>query len=699
MPNRFQIKRTTTSGLLPNVSNSSNTTYIAAGELAINLTDKKLLSSNGSATFEVGANLATIVVGTAFTQTSGNANFDSGLLFVDGTNDRVGIGTSSPSFALDVSQSAPRIRQTATTGTNSSLIQLVNSGGTAYVGLDSSVGGLTSAYSLNMYHSGAYPITFSTSGTERMRIDSAGNLLVGTTTSPGSPNAQIVAGGTTDPGIQLASTSGGGGLMLGFASGGIGFYTYTGAVGSESYTDRMRLNSSGNLGIGTTSPSSRLEASGADCVVKSSATSGYAGFYAIGSGTNNSYLFLGNTTSGEQGRITSENGGGLVFSNGSGATERMRIDSSGKVLVGAGATASLGKLVVSEASSGTAVIALESQGSWNSQISSTSTGNFIFTNGGNERMRIDSAGSVGIARTPDSSFALDVGGEVRIINAIGSGYGGAFRLYNSSVGATNPAKHFRIGSTGTLELINNAYSNVRFQFTDIGEFVAENAITGASFYDINNSAYFLDPNNTGTALNVAGAISLPNNKSLTFRNAANTANAFFILQSDDNFVAYNAASTPIFSFGQGASPSAVYGANANNRMIVNGSSNIISFNVDGTEKLTINGSGNLVATGNVTAFSDIRVKDNVENITDAIGKLNQIRGVTYTRIDLDDKERKYAGVIAQEIEQVLPEAVFDNGKVKSVDYNATIALLIEAVKEQQGQINELKLTIEQLKGN
>ena len=62
MPNRFQIKRTTTTGLLPNVSNSSNTSYIAAGELAINLTDKKLLSSNGSATFEIGANLASISV-------------------------------------------------------------------------------------------------------------------------------------------------------------------------------------------------------------------------------------------------------------------------------------------------------------------------------------------------------------------------------------------------------------------------------------------------------------------------------------------------------------------------------------------------------------------------------------------------------------------------------------------------------------
>ena len=70
MPNRFQIKRTTTTGLLPNVSNVANTSYIAAGELAINLTDRKLLSSNGSATFEVGANLASISVGGALTGNS-----------------------------------------------------------------------------------------------------------------------------------------------------------------------------------------------------------------------------------------------------------------------------------------------------------------------------------------------------------------------------------------------------------------------------------------------------------------------------------------------------------------------------------------------------------------------------------------------------------------------------------------------------
>ena len=63
MANKIQIKRTSTSGLLPNTTNSSNSSYIDAGELAINLTDKKLLSSNGSVTFEVGANLTNLSVG------------------------------------------------------------------------------------------------------------------------------------------------------------------------------------------------------------------------------------------------------------------------------------------------------------------------------------------------------------------------------------------------------------------------------------------------------------------------------------------------------------------------------------------------------------------------------------------------------------------------------------------------------------
>lgn len=57
MANKYQVKRTTVSGRTPNTSDPSNTQYIDAGELALNLTDGKMFSSNGSVQFEVGANV------------------------------------------------------------------------------------------------------------------------------------------------------------------------------------------------------------------------------------------------------------------------------------------------------------------------------------------------------------------------------------------------------------------------------------------------------------------------------------------------------------------------------------------------------------------------------------------------------------------------------------------------------------------
>jgi hypothetical protein len=62
MANKFQIKRTAVSGRSPNTTSSSNNSYIDAGELAINMTDGKLFSSNGTLSFEVGANLSSLSV-------------------------------------------------------------------------------------------------------------------------------------------------------------------------------------------------------------------------------------------------------------------------------------------------------------------------------------------------------------------------------------------------------------------------------------------------------------------------------------------------------------------------------------------------------------------------------------------------------------------------------------------------------------
>ncbi len=97
--------------------------------------------------------------------------------------------------------------------------------------------------------------------------------------------------------------------------------------------------------------------------------------------------------------------------------------------------------------------------------------------------------------------------------------------------------------------------------------------------------------------------------------------------------------------------------------------------------------GNIVADGNITAYSDERLKDNIETIENGLDKVTQLRGVSYSK---DNK--KSIGVIAQEVEKVLPEIVVTGDteeKLKSVDYGRLTAVLIEAVKEQQEQIDTL----------
>jgi hypothetical protein len=90
----------------------------------------------------------------------------------------------------------------------------------------------------------------------------------------------------------------------------------------------------------------------------------------------------------------------------------------------------------------------------------------------------------------------------------------------------------------------------------------------------------------------------------------------------------------------------------------------------------------------VTAFSDARLKDNIETLENGLQKIEQLRGVTYIR---DNKES--IGVIAQEVEKILPEIVKtadDEMGTKSVDYSRITAVLIEAVKELSAKIQELE---------
>jgi hypothetical protein len=103
---------------------------------------------------------------------------------------------------------------------------------------------------------------------------------------------------------------------------------------------------------------------------------------------------------------------------------------------------------------------------------------------------------------------------------------------------------------------------------------------------------------------------------------------------------------------------------------------------------------------NATIFntlSDVNTKENIHTLEDAMYKVLQMRGVSFT---WKDNGNKSIGVIAQEVQKIIPEIVNtnENGSM-SLSYDSIIGLLIEAIKEQQGSIRELEKKINILLDN
>jgi uncharacterized small protein (DUF1192 family) len=117
----------------------------------------------------------------------------------------------------------------------------------------------------------------------------------------------------------------------------------------------------------------------------------------------------------------------------------------------------------------------------------------------------------------------------------------------------------------------------------------------------------------------------------------------------------------------------------------------VDLTFDGTNKA-------LVCGGNISAYSDARLKKNVKIIDHALEKVNQLNGYTFDRIDLD--AGRQTGVIAQEVLAVLPEAVDKNSDgMHTVAYGNMVGLLIESIKELNQQVAILRAELAQLQNN
>jgi hypothetical protein len=265
----------------------------------------------------------------------------------------------------------------------------------------------------------------------------------------------------------------------------------------------------------------------------------------------------------------------------------------------------------------------------------------------------------------------------------GNLYGIAWSHPNAGGAAAN------LGSHGMLILENGTFKGA----WGGGSLRTTGDIRATIYYDYDNTGFYFNPNgesNLGTTVTGDNA--------MYFRSNRNTTSSSPPLQAYSND-----AGGAIMSFHRGGYYAVNFGLDSDNVMRIGGWS-------ASANRWQLDMSGNMYAAGNITAYSsDIRLKENIVTIDNALSKLQKIRGVYYDWKDIVDDlgfnpiDRHDIGVIAQEVGEVIPQAIkpapFDtgcDGKSESgenyvtVQMEKIIPLLIEAIKELNIKVETLE---------
>jgi hypothetical protein len=702
------------------------------------------LATTATGTNTTGISVATDTVGSSFnqfyalgngnvggirfgntTKTNGYIYYDNGgnmNFHADGpermridSSGRVGIGTSSPDFKAEI-----------VGGTNDGLHIKDAESATVFGGL------FTQSANLALVARSNHALTFGTNDAERMRIDSSGNLLVGTTTGGGTigtyngfgafaggsifsaatSNRSIFSRRSTDGSIIEFRKDSTGVGVIGTQNWGIGtsnpagplevhksggdanVFITTGVTTSSTTilfgdsasddrgrvhydhnndsmrlhtagSERMRITSAGNVGVGTASPERALHVEGAGLIKN---TSGEALFKLQAANNSNSILELADTNDGNVGRVQYEhdNNAMLLYTNDS---ERMRIDSSGRVGIGTASPSSIlhtsvssgaNKLIVQNtAASGQSVLQLNTDSTTpgqcqiymgktsaptNGQVGYDPNNDFLYLYTNNsERMRITSAGNVGIG----SSSAIEklrVSGNVELYNDNTDGY-----IWFHDTGT----RSWSIGSdqsTGNFAITNvqGLASGHKVQINGSGDFLV--GTNGISIGSPGNSETGLDVTQGGVAQLSATGIAL------------------FLRRTGGN------GDLVRFHAGTGAG-----------------------------------GAGSISVTTTSTSYntsSDHRLKENITDISNAIDRVKILAPKRFNFIA--DADTTVDGFLAHEAQAVVPEAVTGthnevdedgNAIMQGIDQSKFVPLLTAALKEAITKIEDLETRLAALEAN
>ena len=619
---------------------------------------------------------------------------DTDVLYVDASTNRVGIGTTSPSTVLevsstgvngvDISQSASNASQSGrlffTTNTASEGFALFNANGTFQI------------------NSGGIPND--TSGNNRISIiGSSGNVGIGTT----SPNHELVVeGGASSPNIELKNTSySNGGFVLNRAN-----YTqqwkwwaessvmYFGFSTDEStYSNKLVIKSNGNVGIGTTSPSSILHLEDSNPTLKILSNQYY----------NSSAIEMGNGVGPTAAIITCSNNPAiayleLLYDNGASGDSRIRvgqnfldfgIDNSNAMYINSSKNVGIGTTIPSQKLEVAGNVLIKNNTL--SYLYLNNTDNFLYgdtygntiirsannfriqtkTSGG-ESVRVDSAGDVGIGTTAlttisstvatlslgssststSGGIAFQVNGVVKAYNYVASNY-----LYNQTVAGIGQIFY---GAGSERMRIHNTTGNVGIGTTSPGEkleIVGNIKVSGDQYF--NGSVIEGD----GKEIIRYSDSWLRINEDQDFTNGIYCGGG--ILRTDGTLQVGSSGS----------------------RFIVNSSGNVGISDTTPSYKLDVNGEGRF--TGDLRCLSLIQTSqsDKKESISDIVKTTNKKIEFKEYVYKSDSANRKRYGVLAEDIEVNYPELVHvDADGVKGVNY---IDLLVKRVSELEKEIEDI----------
>jgi hypothetical protein len=362
-------------------------------------------------------------------------------------------------------------------------------------------------------------------------------------------------------------------------------------------TTKMFISSSGNVGIGTTSPSQILD------ILRSSNSISSANFPSIR--IQNTLATQGNGT-------TTFNFSSILLQSGNGVVN--------------------GVFSTSFAA-----------GDWEPQVNLGAASNhpLIFRTNNVQRMRITSAGDVGIGTT-NPTQRLSVVGKIDLNDGLNNVCAGSGSGINNTTGNQNSFVGIEAGFNNTTGSNNIA----------IGFQAGKVTFTG-------------NPNQIGTNSLFIGTDTRPLSNGNT----------------NQIVIGHNA-------LGRGSN-TVVLGNDSIVKTILKGDVGIGT--VDPGYPLEVSGSvggTSIYASNDIVAFSDQSVKENIRPIENVLERIGNSRGVLYDRVDSGNKNN--IGFIAQELEIAFPELVVTNENgTKAVKYQNTVAVLFEAIKEQQKQINDI----------